>query len=148
VLALLPCYSSIMEQQPMAVRFEFDSTNKLLVARLDGRLTDKSLKEFYEAVRKHATATDARMGIADFSAVTEFDVSSQMIRELAGREPAVPDATLRPRTIAAPQKFAYGMFRMFQLLGETTRPLLTVVHTMDEALAQFGIRSTQLEPLE
>ncbi|MGO9864871.1 MAG: hypothetical protein ACLPLR_14755 [Terriglobales bacterium] len=132
----------------MAVRFEFDAINKLLVARLEGKLTDELLAEFYEAVRGHATATDACAGIADFSGVTEFAVSNAMVRRLARQEPAMPDPTRRPRMVAAPQAHVYGICRMFQLMGESTRPLLTIVHTMDEALTKLGVQSPHLEPLE
>jgi hypothetical protein len=38
--------------------------------------------------------------------------------------------------------------RMFQMLGESTRPLLEVVRTMDEALAALDIPSAHFEPLE
>jgi hypothetical protein len=130
----------------MALRFEFDPANKILLVRVDGRLTEESLKEFYEAVRRQTTATDAQAGIADFSAVTEFAVSREIIRQLVRREPAMPNATSRPRIVAAPQPFAYGLFRMFQIMGEETRPMLSIVHTLDEALAELGVQSPHFEP--
>jgi hypothetical protein len=132
----------------MALRFEFDSANKILLIRVDGRLTDELLAELYNASRKYSTATDARMGIVDFSSVTEFAVSSEMIRTLADQEPAMPDATTRPRVLVAPQTHAYGLLRMFQITGEGKRPLLRVVRTLDDALAALGIQSPRFEPLE
>jgi hypothetical protein len=33
-------------------------------------------------------------------------------------------------------------------MGEGTRALLNVVHTLDEAFAELGVQSPQLEPLE
>jgi hypothetical protein len=33
----------------------------------------------------------------------------------------------RPRFVVAPQTHAFGLFRMFQITGEQTRPVLTVV---------------------
>jgi hypothetical protein len=131
----------------MAFRFEFDTANKILLARFDGILTDELLAEFYKATRKYSTATDASAGVVDFSSVTEFAVSSELLRQLGRAEPAMPDATRRPRIIVAPQTHAYGLFRMFQLTGEDTRPLLTVVHTMDEAFAVLGVQSSHFEPL-
>ncbi len=111
-------------------------------------MTDEEIAEFYRAIREHWTAADARMGIVDFSSVTEFALSSTLIRELARREPCMPDATNRPRVIVAPKTHIFGLTRMFQILGESTRPLLTVVHTFDEALAALGIQSPQFKPLE
>lgn len=59
----------------------------------------------------------------------------------------MPDAT-RPRIIVAPTTIGFGLARMFQILGESTRPLLTVVRTVDEALAALGVQSPHFEPLE
>jgi len=132
----------------MACRFEFDPVNKLLLFRCEGRLTDESLAESYQAIRKHSSATDARMGIFDLSSVTEFAVSSEFIRQLANQEPAMADATRRPRIIVAPDTVGFGLSRMFQLMGESTRPLLNVVHTMGEALAALNIQSSHFQLLE
>ncbi len=132
----------------MEHRFEFDPVNKILLARPEGRLTDESLAEIYDAIRKHSTATDARAGIFDLSSVTEFAVTAEFVRHLASQEPAMPDATIRPRIIAVLSPSGFGLARMFQALGAATRPLLEVVHTMDEALAGLCIHSAQFEPLE
>jgi hypothetical protein len=131
----------------MAFRFEFDSANRILLLRVDGRLTDELLGELYKAIRKYSTVTDARAGILDFSSVTEFAVSSEIIRQFAHQEPAMPDAS-RPRIVVAPQTHAFGLSRMFQLTREDSRPRLTIVHTMGEAFAALGVQSPQFEPLE
>lgn len=88
------------------------------------------------------------MGIVDFSTVTEFALSSNLLRQLANQEPCVPDATSRPRVIIAPQAHVFGLARMFQIMGETTRPLLNVVHTLDEAFAALGVQSPKFEPID
>jgi hypothetical protein len=131
----------------MGLRFEFDPANKVLPVRAEGRFTDELMAEAQLAIRAHSTATDARAGIFDFSSVTEFALSSAFIRELAKQEPAMADAT-RPRIIVAPGAVAFGLSRMFQMLGESTRPLLEVVRTMDEALTALGIQSAHFEPLK
>jgi hypothetical protein len=38
--------------------------------------------------------------------------------------------------------------RMFQIVGESSRPLLHVVRTVDEALTALGVESPHFEPLE
>jgi hypothetical protein len=131
----------------MAIRFEFDPVNKILLGRLDGRLTDESLSESYEVARRYSIATDASAGIWDTSAVTEFAVSSGFIRSLASREPIISDPK-RPRIVVASKTHAFGLFRMFQITADRTRPLLTIVHTLDEAFALLGIQSPHFEPLE
>jgi len=106
------------------------------------------LSKAYAAVRKHSIATDARAIILDLSGVTEFPVSSLRIRELASYEPAMPDASRRPRVIVAPSTAGYGLARMFQLAGAKDRPLLQVVRTMEEALAALGVEAARFEALE
>ena len=131
----------------MGHRFEFDSANKILLARLEGRFTDESLTECYKAARKYSTATDPSMAITDNSSVTEFAVSSEFIRQRAHQEPAMPHAT-RPRIVVAPETHGFGLFRMSQIAGESKRPQLTDVHTLDESFAALGIQSPHSEPLE
>ena len=91
----------------MGFRFEFDSVNKILLLRFEGRLTDELLTELYWTVRRYSTATDASAGIWDLSPVTEFAVSPECIRDMANREPAMPDATRRPRFIVAPPFYTF-----------------------------------------
>ncbi len=131
----------------MELQFEFDPVNKVLLGRPQGRLTDESLAEAYDAIRKYSTATDARAGIWDLSSVTEFAISAEFVRHLARQEPAMPDATTRPRIIAVMNPTGFGLARMFQTAGAETRPLLEVVHTREEALAALGIQSTHFESL-
>jgi hypothetical protein len=132
----------------MAFRFEFDVRNKILLARFDGRLTDELMVEGYRAVRRYSTATDAAAGILDSSATTEFAVSAAFVRRLANEDPAMPNATSRPRIIVAPAAVGFGLARMFQITGEEKRPLLTVVHTLEEALVALGAQSPRFEPLD
>jgi hypothetical protein len=132
----------------MALRVEFDPAHHLLLLRLEGQLTDESVADFYLAIQKYWSTADARMGIVDFSSVTEFALSSALIRKLAGQEPCIPEATTRPRVIVAPSMLEFGLARMYQIMGEGTRPLLNVVHTLAEAFAELGVQSPQLEPLE
>ena len=88
------------------------------------------------------------MGIVDFSSVTEFSLSSDLIIQLARQEPCMPDGTTRPRVIVAPKAHIFGLARMFQILVENTRPAQSVVRTMDEALAELDVQSPRFEPLQ
>jgi len=47
-----------------------------------------------------------------------------------------------------PATVGFGLARMFQMLGESTRPLLEVMRTLDEALAALGAQSAKFEPVE
>src|SRR5208282_4925205 len=132
----------------MAYRFEFDPMNKILMGRFEGRITEELGTEFYGAIRKYSVATDASAGIFDFSSVTQIAVSSDFVRHLAQSEPAMPDVTRRPSFFVAPMTAGFGLSCMFQILGEATRPLLKVVRSVDEALADLGVQSPHFKPLE
>ena len=132
----------------MAIKFEFDEANRILLVRVDGPLTDKLLVDVYRAIRKYSLATDARAGIFDMTGVTDFAVSSEFIRRLAQSEPAMPNAEERPRVVVVPQTHGFGLVRMFQIVGERSRPLFSVVRTMDEAVNLLRAETPEFKPLE
>jgi hypothetical protein len=130
----------------MAIRFEFDAVNKILLAHVDGQLTDESLRDAYRAIHSYSIATNAAAGIFDFSGVTEFAVSSEFVRRLAQGEPAMPNEE-RPRIVVAPQPAGFGLARMFQLVGEQKRPKFSTVKTIDEALRILGSENPEFKPI-
>jgi hypothetical protein len=132
----------------MSYQFQFDSQNKILMLRFEGRLTDDSIPELYWLVRQHSITTDARAGIFDLSAVTEFEVSPEMIFSLAHREPAMPDATRRPRFIVAPAMLGLGLSRLIELTTSQISPLLKIVPALDEALAALCVQPPHFDPLD
>jgi hypothetical protein len=134
---------ALMTQLTTEFRAEFDQATKILLMRVVGLLTDKSLADLYEASRELSASTNARVGIVDLSLVAEFTVTTEFIRHRARQERARYD----PRIIVAPQAYAFGLFRMLQLLGEASHPQLQVVHAMDEVFAALGIPSAHFKPL-
>jgi hypothetical protein len=132
----------------MAFWFEFDPANKILLARFEGQLTNESAAEYHDALGKYWRTTNARAGIWDLSAVSDFAVGSDFLRTLAARKPITPGLTDHPRFIVVPATAGYGLMRMFQIAGEPVRPLLHVVRSVDEALAALGVPSAHFEPLE
>lgn len=131
----------------MSFRFEFDSANKILLGRFEGRLTNESAKEFYDALGVNWRATQPVAAIWDLSGVTEFAVGSEFLRTLAKRKPITPGLTSHPRFIVAPLTNGYGLMRMFQISGESARPGLHVVRTVDEAFTALGLHSQHFQPL-
>jgi hypothetical protein len=132
----------------MAFRFEFDPVHKILLARFEGPLTNQSAEEYHDALGKNWRATNAHAGIWDLSGVTDFAVASDFLRNLAKRKPITPGLTDHPRCIVVPVTAGYGLMRMFQIAGESARPLLHVVRSIDEALTTLGVQSPQFQPLE
>jgi hypothetical protein len=131
----------------MEYRFEFDRENKILLLRFEGRLTDELTAELYWAVRMYSIMTDASAGIYDLSPVTEFAVSPEKILDLVNREPAMPNATRRPRFIVAPAMLGLGLSRLIEFTTSDRNPLLKIVLSVDEAFAALGVQSPHFEPL-
>jgi hypothetical protein len=132
----------------MPYRFEFDPVNRILLARFEGQLTNESAAEYYDALGANWRATSPRAGIWELSGVTGFTVTSDFLRTLAKRKPVTPGLTNHPRFIVVPVTAGYGLMRMFQIVGESSRPLLHVVRTVDEALTALDVKSPQFQPLD
>jgi hypothetical protein len=131
----------------MGLSIEYDKVNKVLLVRLGGSLTDDSPADIAETVQKCSAATDARAFITDVSSVTDFTVSTECLRRLAKQEPALVEVAQRPNVIVASQAHAFGLARMFQTMGERTRPHLHVVHSMSEAFRVLEILSPHFTPV-
>jgi len=129
----------------MSIVMEFDATNNILRVTPTGRLTDALLEDAYAAVSRYVASHPPCRGISDFSQVTEVEISSSVIRRLARISPAFPEGYMR--IVVAPQGHVYGMARMFQLLGEETRPHLHVVRTMAEAHRLLGVEFPDFRPV-
>jgi hypothetical protein len=80
--------------------------------------------------------------------VTEVAISTEHARNLAQQEPAMPETSRRPSILVAPTLQGQGLARVFQISGASTRPLLQIAKTVDEAFAALGVRSPHFEPLE
>ena len=130
----------------MPYYFEFDPKNRILRGRFEGRITNELLKEYYGVAGGYFERTAARAGITDLSGVTSFEVSPQLIRELASGPPAILDQQF-PRFIVASSPQIYGTARMFELAGQDTRPNLHVVHTMKEVCVILGVLDPRFEPI-
>lgn len=131
----------------MNYTIEFDPRNGLLQCRMSGEVTDELMKAAYSAIREQAMRTHIRGGVLDVSDVTSFEVTPQFLRALAREVPALPDPNV-PRVVIAPSDYMFGMARMFQTLGEDTRPLLHVVRTRREAYALLGVLEPKFEPVD
>lgn len=129
----------------MNIVLDFDKKNNILRGTLKGSMTGAILLEFYAKGTKYMATHPPCRGILDFSQVTDFEVSADAIRQVAAAPPAFPPGYMRIMVI--PQIFIYGLARMFQILGERTRPELQVVRSMDEAYQLLGVESPEFYPL-
>ena len=131
----------------MPYQFEFDSTNQIFRARFEGRVTDEELKAYYQRGTEIVAQINPRAGIADFSAVTSFEVSTETVRGLAKLPPVMPGPA-KPRFIVAPAPHLFGLARMFLIEGQETRPNNHVVRTMREACTILGVPEPQFEVIQ
>ncbi|HYL94010.1 MAG TPA: hypothetical protein VEW69_12740, partial [Alphaproteobacteria bacterium] len=107
--------------------FEFDAKNKILRGYFRGSVTDQIVIEFYGRTYDFVARYDARAVLTDLTDVTTFDVSAATVQSLARRLPAPSNNPDFVRIIVASDPHVFGMVRMFQILGDQTRPLLHVV---------------------
>jgi hypothetical protein len=122
----------------MSCKFDFDLNSKIIRCRIDGIVTDETLRQYYSACSRYGALNPTFAGLFDMSTVAFVAVSTQTIRELAMLPPAIPDPdVLRIVVAGSPQLF--GLARMFDLQGSDTRPNLHVVRTEKEALAILGV---------
>jgi len=129
----------------MAFVMHFDARNNILRITVEGRVTDAVMLDCYATVARYVASHPPCRGITDVSGVTEFDVSSNAIRQLAETPPAFPTEYMR--IFVAPKAHVYGMARMFQILGAKTRPHLHIVRTMDEAYRLLQVESPDFSPV-
>ncbi len=130
----------------MPYRFDLDSGNRILRLSYIGQISDELIKKAYKATPNAVQRTNPRGMIIDLSDVTEFNVSTQTIHELADLKPTVKDPSV-PRIIVAPTPYLFGMSRMFQILGGQTRPMLQVMNSTDAAYTELDIKKPKFEPL-
>jgi hypothetical protein len=126
--------------------FEFDPVNRILRGRFEGPVTDELLKQYYGVAGEYFERTAAHAAVTDFSDVTSFEVSAQLVLELASSPPAILDQEL-PRFIVAASPLIFGTARMFELAGQDTRPNLHVVRTMKEVCVILGVLDPKFEPI-
>lgn len=131
----------------MPFSFDFGLTDGILRCRLEGRVTDDVLKEFFRIGAQHAIRTRPTAGVVDLTEVSSFEVSSPVIERLAKSPPVLPDPKLR-RVIIAPSPEMYGMMRMFEIEGEHTRPGIHVVRTQKEAWAILSVEEPRFNRLD
>ena len=126
-------------------QFDFDQANQIARGRFEGRITDEDLRNYYSDAEKYVALTKPRGGLLDFSAASSFEATPATIQHLAALTPVLANPSL-PRVLVAPAPLIFGMLRMFEMLGDRTRPSLHVVRTEQEAWAILGVREPQFGP--
>jgi hypothetical protein len=129
----------------MGVFLSLDESDRIVLVRFEGILTDKVLLERYEQARAWFHIHGDRSAISFFGDVVAFEVTVQGVSQLAASPPLVPNGYLR--IVVAPQNEIFGMTRMFGVLGNETRDRVHVVRTMAEACQLVGVESIVFHPV-
>lgn len=120
----------------MPVKVEVDRNRKLVVTSYSGEVTDADVRQQVSEIQRQAPYDTDYRAITDFTNVTQFNISTEEIRDVAERNSPLSKAR---RVIVAPSDIAYGTSRMFQSLSSNTRPNITVVRSLAEAYATLDI---------
>jgi hypothetical protein len=122
----------------MGTFLSFDDLDQVLFIRFEGIVTDEVLLTRYRQVREWMATGGPCSSISDFSAVASFGVSTDGVSQLAAKAPLVPDNHLR--VVVAPQDEVFGMTRMFEILGSSTRDRVHIVRDVPAAYRLMGIK--------
>ena len=130
----------------MTHRFEFDRDHGILLAILEGDIQDADLVAFDANFRKCVVKFTPSGGIGDFSGITAFSASGEVVRTLAQTPPSYKVPI--PWLLVAPRDVHFGMARMYQIIANEVRPQLKVVRSFDEALTALGVQNPKFEPVD
>ncbi len=128
----------------MGCQFEFDPVNRILLAKVDGLLTNEKLAGYRKVIYRRFQAVKANAQIIDFSAA-RYELSTEEVRDIA-REPS-PYESEYPRVVISPTPLGYGLSRLYQMVGQDVRPGLVVVRSLGEALEALQVRGCRFEVL-
>jgi hypothetical protein len=127
----------------MPHHFEFNFEHRILRLVLEGNIEGGEFLCLHADIRVHAQRLLPLAGIADATAIENFNVTSQNLRSAAMQGSPYPDTT--PRYIIAPTDYLFGMARMYELVGNHSEGKLQVVRKLEEALADMGVAQAKFE---
>jgi hypothetical protein len=116
---------------------DLDPTHLVLCVTVTGAATDPAWREMYASLSHFAATGGPYALILDLSGVTDDQLSTGTIRDVAKKPPAV--LVGRPRVIVAPRPEDYGLLHMFELLREGMGRQFHLVLSADEACATPGV---------
>jgi hypothetical protein len=127
--------------------FDYDANLCILRGRLEGVIADAEMRRYHGSARSLLGRLQPRAAIMDMTEVTALDVSPATVQMLAASAPVVADPSV-PRFVVAPAPSVYGIARMYQQLGQETRPNLTIVRSVDEVYAALGVAPPRFERVD
>lgn len=130
----------------MPYEFDFERTRRILRCRFQGEVNEEEFLKYYEELARHSRELTPAAGVADFSNAQPVRISRNLLQRVANEEPALHGMKAIRITIA-PSPAVFGLARMFEIMGEHTRPNFHVVRTESEAWAILGVWNLKFEKM-
>ena len=132
-----------ISEQSLNFTLRFDFNDRVLLVTLGKVLTKEIALEVITARVRFINEQGPCSGIFDFSAVEGSELDAESIRSLAATVSAIPILPAgKLRILIAPGPHLYGLSRMFQILRDEMGSTVHVVHSLEEAFALLGLKST------
>lgn len=120
----------------MPSSYLIDVERGIVFSRGWGVLTDQDIFDHAATLAADPRFDPGFRQIANFGDVTDFQVTSKAVREVAGRNPYHRDAR---RAFVVASDEGYGLCRMFWSYIEASAEDFTIVRTMAPALEWIGL---------
>ena len=127
----------------MPHRFEYDSAARVLL--LEGEIRGWDISAAAKDLAPYLDELRLAAIIADFTAVTVFDVAGAMIGLQSKRDAALVRDT--PLALLVPQTHKFGLARMYELSADPSFSRLQIVRTREEAFASLKLPTLRFESL-
>jgi hypothetical protein len=130
----------IQRETSVSAYYKIDKERRIVLSSGSGTLSLADAKVHQQRLSKDPDFDPSFSQIADFTQFTQFDLSSEDIRQMAER--SVFSAESR-RAFIVPNDFAFGLGRMFQILRELAGEKgIHVCRSLEEALDWVLSKST------
>jgi len=131
----------------MGVQVSIDEMRNIVYIAFHGVMTDDLLISSYARLSQYIPDDQATATLVDLSGVTfGGEVTSRSIREVAASPQLAPKNRLS--VVVAPMEVAFGMARMFEILGGEKRNGLRIVRSIDAAYRLLGVEKLELRLLQ
>jgi hypothetical protein len=116
----------------MPVFYKIDKERRVVLSSGSGTLTIADAKVHQQRLASDPDFDPSFSQIADFTQFTQFDLSSEDIRQMAERSLFSPESR---RAFIVPNDFAFGLARMFEILRDLAGEKgIRVCRSLEEAL--------------
>lgn len=120
----------------MPADYQIDTSLGVVFSKAWGVLTDEDLLAHREALSRDPDFSPSHSQIYDFSGVTKFEVTPNVVRALGGR--SIFSQGSREALVMS-SDLGYGFARMFQTLSTNTQRNVMVFQDIAEAYNWLGL---------